>query len=150
VLKLLVEPYADTTYDVLVRAGEPVQFTWSDSGWPASWEAEYDYMWTGPLTEATISNISELELEPGEDYYFSILCRATMNGCYNSVTMSLSEEPEEDPDAGTDADTDADTDSDVDAGPDAGPGKKSDSGCGCRVSGSGGETSLVDLVLAAI
>jgi hypothetical protein len=151
VLKLHVTPFADTTYDVLVRRGEPVIYTWSDEGWPFSWEAEYDQMWTGPLTEATISNITELELEPGEDYYWSIACRATMSGCWNTVTMSLSDEPEYDPDAGPDADTDADTDTDTDGVPDAGPGKKSDSGCGCRVGGGGDRSvSLTDVLLGSI
>jgi Zn-dependent metalloprotease len=150
VLKLHVTPFADATYDVLVRRGQPVIYTWSDDGWPFSWEAEHDHMWTGPLTEAKISNITELALEPGEDYYFSIACRATAYGCYNSVTMSLSTEPEDDPDAGPDTDTDSDTDSDADAGPDAGVGKKS-SGCGCRVSGDSAlPVSLVELVLGLI
>ncbi|MBW2276202.1 MAG: hypothetical protein JRF63_01850 [Deltaproteobacteria bacterium] len=149
VLELSITPYYEATYDVLVRVGEPVIYTWSDDGWPFSWDAEYDHKWTGPLTEATISNITALELEPGEEYYFSIACRATLNGCWNSVTMSLSDEPEEDPDAGPDADTDADSDADADAGPDAGPSKKSDSGCGCRVGGTSvAEMSLMDLVLA--
>jgi hypothetical protein len=65
--------------------------------------------------------------------------------------MSLSDVPEYDPDAGPDADTDADADTDTDVVPDGGPGKKSDSGCGCRVSGGiERPVSLVDVVLSSL
>jgi Zn-dependent metalloprotease len=154
VLKLLVSPAGDKNYDVLVRKGQPVFFTWSEGGYPYTWEAEYDYKWAGniavPITEVKISELTEFAIEPGADYHFSIVCRPNADGCRSGVTMSLSTEPDVEEDAGPDADTDTDgdTDTDTDTGADAGTGGDG-SGCGCRAA-KAREASLASALLALV
>ncbi|MCP4678422.1 MAG: hypothetical protein GY854_23495 [Deltaproteobacteria bacterium] len=122
---------ANPDFDVLVREGEPVHFTWEGSGPDRSWEAEYDHEWLyeigslEPIAEAVISSTTPLVLKKNTKYYFSIICRpdmqSPMGACQNMLGLTTSIIPEDASDAGPlidsgpDADTDTDTDTDADA-----------------------------------
>ncbi len=114
----------EMSYDVYVREGEPIYFTWSGSSYyDITWEAEYDasFMYDDismtPVDAVKISNITEPQLKKNTRYYFSISCKPTSmmgTGCRNLLSLETSSEPEEDPNGG-DSDTDTDTDADTDA-----------------------------------
>ncbi|MDD5308841.1 MAG: hypothetical protein PHU25_16120 [Deltaproteobacteria bacterium] len=140
VLKLLITPAADKTYDVLVREGQPVTYEWLGDSYPFDYNVTYDFKWVGtaaaPLTEAKISGLTELKLKKNTSYYFSIICKPQQQGCQSLVTMSVSATPDtSEPDAGADGGADTDTGAAADAGTDAGNGNDS-SGCGCGTTGS--------------
>jgi hypothetical protein len=144
-LELLIEPYADP-YRVLVREGDPVYFTWSQSGYNYSWEAEYDMEVAGSPESVKISNLTTLQIEPNTDYYFSIICYPNNAGCQSELSAWLSTEPDEpEEDAGTDA-----GDDDPDAGPaDASIGGES-SKCDCRVGAGAQQPSLITTFLTSL
>jgi hypothetical protein len=150
VLTLTIEPFGDA-YDVYIREGEPISYSWSQSGYYLNWEAEYDMVHVyedEKITEASVSNITALPLKKNTDYYFSIVCKGSMAGygCQNLLGATLSDEPavpDDEEDAGPD---------DGDAGADAGDGDDGgdDGGCDCRAAGSsataGVLTSLASLL----
>jgi len=145
-LEMTIEPYGDT-YRVLVRKDEPVNFTWSASGYDYSWEADYDMEITAPNgypEVAKVSNLTELQIEPNTDYYFSIICNANSSGCQNELSAWLSSEPDvpDEEDAGPDGGDDQD------AGPTGGGGD--DSGCDCRVGPGAAQPSLIGAVLSSL
>jgi hypothetical protein len=150
VLALHVDPQADTDYDVLVRKGAPVAFTWGGSGGNPSWTAQYDYEWKNegtPVKIAKLSNLTEVKLEKNAKYYWSIICRPKTYGCQSYVTVSMTNEPEvPEPDAGIPDDTDEDASAD---GGDGGPGGGSGDGCGCAAAGPG-RPGLVGALLGSL
>jgi Zn-dependent metalloprotease len=145
-LELVIEPYVDR-YDILVRADEPVEFSWSQSGYNWSWEAQYDMRFLNGgdyITSAKISNLTELKLEQNTDYFFSIICFVN-NGCQNELSALLSDQPdipEEDAGNGDGGDQDA--------GPDAGGKSGDSSGCDCRVGPGAEHRGLIDTVIGIL
>ncbi len=155
-IKLLIEPTALKTYGALMRVGAPIEFTWTGSGYQYTWTALYDQEWTGddttPLTEITIDNTTDIQVQPNTEYYFSLLCISSSysgNGCVSYVTSDVTD-GEGEVDAGADSgasDADADADTDTDTNADAGTGGSSDDGCGCAAAGSAAPaTSLLGLL----
>ncbi len=97
VLLLDIDTFYNQDYDVLVREGMPVEYTWLEEPF-LHWQAEYDMEWLAVdrvSVPVKISNTTELVLKKSTSYYFSIVSRAKNdNPHFSKISAKLLQEPE--------------------------------------------------------
>ncbi len=97
VLRVEIKAVANKDYDVLVREGEPVKYTWIKEPF-LHWQADYDmaYLAVDQVgTPVKISNTTELLLQKDTSYYFSVIARPSHDSPHQStLSAEFSNEPE--------------------------------------------------------